>query len=159
MCPYHCGAVLRDYYVKMKILKLESGTISRKDVTQFIKYFISGSTYFWSGYLVFAWGYGIMHWSWWPAKMLADFIGWTLNYLAQRYWAFNKSSLAHHDADIAKKYVILTIINFGLDYVIVGSLKSIGISPYIGLFISAGFFTIWNYAWYRLWVFWGKQSI
>jgi len=91
--------------------------------------------------------------------MLADFIGWTLNYLAQRYWAFNKSSLAHHDADIAKKYVILTIINFGLDYVIVGSLKSIGISPYIGLFISAGFFTIWNYAWYRLWVFWGKQSI
>ena len=88
--------------------------------------------------------------------MLADLVGWTLNYLAQRYWAFSRPALGHQERDIAKKYILLTILNFGIDYVIVGSLKAIGISPYIGLFISAGFFTIWNYTWYRLWVFWGK---
>jgi hypothetical protein len=53
----------------------------------------------------------------------------------------------------AKKYTILTIFNFGLDYLIVGGLKHLGISPYVGLFISAGFFTVWNYLWYRFWIF------
>jgi hypothetical protein len=29
----------------------------------------------------------------------------------------------------------------------------IGISPYYGMFIAAGYFTIWNYLGYRFWVF------
>ena len=132
-------------------------SFNRRDSIQFIEYFIGGSTYFWAGYLVFAWGYGIMHWAWWPAKMLADAIGWSLNYLAQRYWAFNKPGLHNREAEVAKKYVLLTIFNFGLDYLIVGSLKAVGVSPYIGLFISAGFFTVWNYGWYRFWVFWSQS--
>jgi hypothetical protein len=37
-------------------------------------------------------------------------------------------------------------------------LKSIGISPYVGFFISAGFFTAWNYLWYRFWVFYSKRK-
>ena len=131
---------------------------SGRDVVQFVKYFIGGSVYFWSGYIVFAWGYSILHWTWWPAKMLADIVGWSLNYLAQRYWAFNSSSITYHEGVVARKYVLLTIFNIGLDYLIVGSLKAGGISPYIGLFISAGFFTVWNYIWYRFWVFLGQDK-
>ena len=133
--------------------KFAKRSINRATIVQFIKYFIGGSTYFWSGYIVFAVSYGIFHWAWWPAKMLADLIGWTLNYIAQRYWAFASKSLAHHEGVTARKYTVLTIGNFVLDYLIVGSLKHFGISPYIGLFISAGFFTVWNYFWYRFWVF------
>lgn len=128
-------------------------SISRADSIQFVKYFIGGSTYFWSGYLVFALAYSGFHWTWWPAKMLADFVGWTLNYVAQRYWAFTSKSLMHHEFSTAKKYTILTVCNFGLDYLLVGGLKHVGVTPYIGLCISAGFFTVWNYAWYRFWVF------
>lgn len=137
----------------MPIRKFVKGSLSRADIIQFAKYFIGGSTYFWSGYIVFAATYGGLHWAWWPAKMLADGIGWTLNYIAQRYWAFDSKSLMHHEFATAKKYTVLTIGNFGLDYLIVGGLKHFGITPYIGLFISAGFFTVWNYAWYRFWVF------
>jgi hypothetical protein len=36
---------------------------------------------------------------------------------------------------------------------IVASLKSVGLTPYLGQFVSSGFFTIWNYFWYRFWVF------
>jgi putative flippase GtrA len=141
----------------MATFKFAKRSVNRADVIQFFKYFIGSSTYFWSGYSVFAIAYGGLHWVWWPAKLLADAIGWTLNYVAQRYWAFNTASLDHHELATAKKYAILTLLNFSLDYLIVGGLKHVGISPYIGLFVSAGFFTIWNYTWYRFWVFLGRS--
>jgi len=40
-----------------------------------------------------------------------------------------------------------------LDQGIVGGLREIGISPYIGQFVSSGFFTVWNWLWYSMWVF------
>ena len=143
----------------MPTRKFVKCSITRADTIQFLKYFIGGSTYFWSGYIVFALAYSGLHWAWWPAKLLADAVGWTLNYVAQRYWAFNAQALAHHEMTTAKKYTILTIFNFGIDYLIVGSLKHVGVSPYIGLFISAGFFTVWNYGWYRFWVFLRRDPV
>jgi hypothetical protein len=40
-----------------------------------------------------------------------------------------------------------------LDYAIIGGLKAIGITPYIGFFISSLFFTVWSWLWYKYWVF------
>jgi hypothetical protein len=45
-----------------------------------------------------------------------------------------------------------------IDYLIILGLKKIGISPYIGQFVSAGFFWGWNFFWYRFWVFTGAGS-
>ena len=53
----------------------------------------------------------------------------------------------------ASRYVFIESIGFVLDYLIIGGLKHIGITPYVGFFISAAFFTIWSYLWYRYWVF------
>lgn len=128
-------------------------SITRADVVQFAKYFAAGSSYFWSGYAVFAICYSGLHWKWWPAKMAGDVVGWTLNYLLQRYWAFASKGLAKREGAALVKYVLITAFNFALDYAIVGGLKALGVSPYLGFFISAGFFTVWNYAWYRFWVF------
>jgi putative flippase GtrA len=82
---------------RMSIRKFAKRSPDRADIIQFGKYFIGGSTYFWSGYIVFAVAYSGLHWAWWPAKMLADAIGWTLNYVAQRYWAFSSKSLMHDE--------------------------------------------------------------
>jgi hypothetical protein len=49
----------------------------------------------------------------------------------------------------------LSIIDTVLDYAIVGGLVWLGLTPYLGLFVAAGFFTFWNYFWYRYWVFAG----
>jgi len=133
-------------------------SITRHDVIQFLRYMVGGTIYFWSGYGVFAFCYSGLHWDWLPAKIAADLIGWTLNYLVQRYWAFDNAKLQHHEERTLGRYGLLTLFNLALDYAIIASLKAIGISPYIGFFISAGFFTVWNYVWYRFWVFFGKQS-
>lgn len=126
--------------------------LTKREVVRFGKYLVGGSIYFWIGYAVFAIGYSGLQWSWLAAKIAADIIGWTSNYLVQRFWAFGDqihlSEMKH-----ASRYVIIEAVGFVLDYLIIWGLESIGISPYIGFFLAAGFFTFWSYFRYKYWVF------
>lgn len=119
---------------------------------QFTKYMAGGSLYFWVGYGIFALCYSGLHWAWLPSKVLADVIGWTLNYLVQRFWAFSDqvhlSEMQH-----AGRYIFIESIGFVMDYLMIWGLVRIGITPYVGFFISAGFFTVWSFVWYKYWVF------
>lgn len=112
-----------------------------------------GTLYFWSGFAIFAICYSGLKWSWFPAKVAADIVGWSLNYFVQRYWAFNSDKLKLSEMQHVGRYIFIETIGFILDYLIIGGLNAIGITPYIGFFISAGFFTIWSFLWYKYWVF------
>lgn len=122
-------------------------------VIQFVEYMISGGAYFWTGYLIFFAADKGLHLSLWWAKLAANIVGWTINYLLQRYWVFKNPQLKDHLAKTSARYIFITLVDFVLDYLIVAMLKSVGLTPYLGQFVSAGFFTIWNYFWYRFWVF------
>jgi putative flippase GtrA len=124
----------------------------RKTAIQFGKYLAGGSLYFWVGYGVFAIGYSVLHLWWLWAKIAADATGWSSNYVVQRYWAFADQ---HHLREIEHlyRYLFIETIGFVLDYAIIGGLKYLGVTPYIGFFVSAAFFTVWSYLWYRYWVF------
>lgn len=89
---------------------------------------------------------------WW-AKLSANIVGWTVNYMLQRYWVFRNPQLAKHQVEVTGRYMVITLVNFVLDFLIVYGLQLLGITPYIGQFISAAFFTVWNYLWYKMWVF------
>ena len=125
----------------------------RKTVVQFGKYLAGGSLYFWSGYAVFAVCYSAFKWHWLPSKIAADIIGWTLNYMAQRYWAFASDRLKLSEMQHVGRYVTIEAVGFVLDYLIIAGLEAIGVTPYIGFFIAAAFFTVWSYLWYKYWVF------
>ncbi|MFO0920766.1 MAG: GtrA family protein [Candidatus Saccharimonadales bacterium] len=128
-------------------------------ITQVVEYFITGGVWFWSGYIIIAslddplvahFGEG---WGLFIANFLGNAVGITLNFLLSRYWVFEgnkKSDLKN----TTWRYVVYTALNaFGLNFLILKLLKSIGIEPEIGQFIAAGFFTVWNYFWYKFWVF------
>lgn len=119
---------------------------------QFAKYMVGGTLYFWAGYGVFAVCYSGFHWGWLPAKVVADVLGWSLNYLVQRLWAF-KDQVHLSEIQHAGRYIFIESIGFVLDYCIIGGLNAIGVSPYTGFFISAAFFTVWSFLWYKYWVF------
>lgn len=125
----------------------------KKVIIQFAEYMISGGAYFWIGYLVFFGADKGLHLSLWWSKLLSNVVGWTVNYLLQRYWVFKNPHLKGHLARTTGRYFIITGVNFVLDYFIVAGLKAVGLTPYLGQFVSAGFFTVWNYLWYRFWVF------
>ena len=129
----------------------------RRLIIQFLEYMISGGAYFWVGYLVFFVADRGLGWSLWWAKLSANVVGWTINFVLQRYWVFKNPHLKGHLGDVSGRYIFLSLVNFGLDYLIVAVLKSNGLTPYIGQFVSSGFFTVWNYFWYRFWVFPQKQ--
>lgn len=132
----------------MKVTKKQA-----KEAKRITEYMISGGAYFWSGYLAFfLLDKGLGAAFFW-AKSISTLIGWTVNYLLQRYWVFRNPSLAKHQTEVTGRYMFITVLDFVLDYLIVYGLKVVGITPYIGQFISAGFFTVWNYIWYKWWVF------
>jgi putative flippase GtrA len=128
-------------------------------IRQFAKYMVGGSIYFWSGYALFAFGYSVLHWYWLWAKLLADSVGWSANYIVQRYYAFAGQSKHLSEMQHAGRYVCIESLGFVIDYAIIGGLRAIGITPYIGFFISAGFFTVWSYLWYKYWVFPEKKQL
>ena len=114
------------------------------ELKRIAEYFVSGGAYFWTGYgMFFALDKGL-HFSLWWAKLAANITGWIVNYILQRYWVFNNSNLKNHQTEVTGRYAVITITDFLLDYLIVAGLKNVGISPYIGQFVSSGFFTAWN---------------
>ncbi len=135
-------------------------TKNRKVVVQFIEYMISGGAYFWSGYLAFAFLYGnadsswpSLHWNLWWSTIVSNVFGWTVNFILQRFWVFNNKALKGHQTQVTTRYIIITLVDFVLNYFILYALKQVGITPYIGQFISSAFFTVWNWFWYKFWVF------
>lgn len=127
--------------------------VKKTELRRITEYMISGGAYFWSGYLVFFLidkGLGL---AFFWAKSISTLVGWTVNYLLQRYWVFKNPELSKHKTEVTGRYTFVTLMNFVLDYFIVYGLKVIGITPYIGQFVSAGFFTVWSYLWYKFYVF------
>jgi putative flippase GtrA len=127
---------------------------------QFGKYLVGGSLYFWVGYGVFALCYSGLHWAWLPSKIVCDVIGWSLNYFVQRFWAF-KNQVHLSEMQHAGRYIAIESVGFAIDYALIGGLVHVGITPYIGFFISGIFFTFWSFLWYKYWVFpetGGKKS-
>lgn len=127
-------------------------------LTRLIEYGITGGAWFWSGYAMFALLYSVFKWNIIPAKILSYIFGLTVNFILERFWVFGDDNAKKQIQKVTTRYVVLSVVNLGIDTAIVWGLDKLGISPYIGQFISAGFFTIWNYVWYRLWVFAKKQT-
>ena len=126
---------------------------NRRELVRITEYMISGGAYFWSGYAMFFVADQVLGLNLWWAKLISNLFGWTINYTLQRYWVFKNPDLAKNQTDVTFRYISLTIVNFILDYLIVSTLQTLGLTPYLGAFVSSGFFTVWNYVWYRFYVF------
>ena len=133
-------------------------SVGRQEVIRFLRSYVGGTVYFWSGYAVFAALYSGFGWDWLYAKIVCDIVGFSLNYLVQRFWAFSDMATGHKEQAMAGKFSFISVVGIGLDYAIITGLNAIGISPYLGFFISAGIMTIWNYGWYRFWVFYDTSK-
>jgi putative flippase GtrA len=126
---------------------------NKKLLIQLVEYLVSGGAYFWVGYGILLYLYNAQHWSLWWSTIVSNTIGWSVNFIMQRFWVFNNRSLKGQQTQVTGRYIFITLVDFVFNYYILLGLNNIGIKPAIGQFISSGFFTIWNYLWYRFWVF------
>jgi len=136
-----------------RIKPAKAGWRRHRLLIQFAEYMVGGGVYFWGGMAVFALLFDGVHSSWWSAKVTADIFGWSANYFIQRYWAFTDPRLKGQERRVVFRYVLVNVVDLVIDYFIVWSFVHNGITPYAGFFVSAGFTTVWDYLWYRFWVF------
>jgi putative flippase GtrA len=133
---------------------------SHKLLIQFAEYMVSGGAWFWVGYVSFAILDKVFHLPFWPTKLSSYVIGASFNFALQHYWVFRQGKSNNKQlGDSAKRYYVLMVGNFFLDQAIVGGLRAVGITPYIGQFVASGFFTAWNWLWYSNWVFKKKKKL
>lgn len=127
----------------------------KQEVTRIVEYMISGGAWFWSGYVIIVLLSEVA--PLFVANLVGNAVGITINYVLNRYWVFNKKNRKQQSA--GPRYVVYTVLNaFILNYLILLWLKKIGIVVAIGQFIAAGFFTVWNYLWYKYYVFSGDKN-
>lgn len=128
----------------------------KKELTRIGEYLVGGGVWFWSGYIIIVALYGHLPLFW--VNFIGNAVGLTLNFIIERYWAF-KTSRPTTLFVATQRYLIYTFLNaFLLNWLILAFLKNqFGLEPAIGQFIAAGFFTVWNYYWYKVWVFKGKE--
>lgn len=112
-----------------------------------VGYLAGGGLYFWSAWSIIT--FGAPHIGLWWANILGNAVGVVLNYFAQRFFAFPGKNIFNS----GKRFIFLTAVNFLISYFILLILTKNGVALWFAQFLSAGFFTIWNYAWYKLWVF------
>lgn len=131
----------------------------KPELQRIAEYLVSGGAQFWSGYAAFAVFDLLFKIPFWPNRVLSYAVGVIVNYYLQRYWVFKKKTITKKEAKLsAQKYYGLMFSNFLIDLAIVGGLYELaGVSPYIGQFISAGFFTVYNYLLFKFWVFKKKK--
>lgn len=124
----------------------------KKLLIQFVEYMLTGGVWFWSGYVIIVVLDDHIGLFW--ANLLGNAVGITLNFLLSRYWVF-KTNKKSKTGEAAWRYIVYTALNaFLLNYLILYGLEEgFGIDPAIGQFIASAFFTIWNFVWYKLWVF------
>jgi len=123
----------------------------KKLAIQVGEYMVTGGVWFWSGYVIIITLDNYI--GLFLANLIGNTVGITLNFLLERYWVFRTKNKAKLGL-IAKRYIIYTVLNaYILNYLILDGLRQNGIQPEIGQFIASGFFTVWNYFWYKYWVF------
>lgn len=127
-------------------------TRTRTLLLQFAQYMITGGVWFWSGYLLIS----LLdnHIGLFTANLIGNTVGFSLNFLLERYWVFRSKKPAKLGV-MALRYLVYTALNaLLLNYAILYGLQEYAnVEPEIGQFIASGFFTVWNYVWYKLWVF------
>jgi putative flippase GtrA len=129
---------------------------TKKLFIQIAEYLVSGGAYFWSGYFIIVFLTPVIG-LWW-ANIIGNGVGVTVNFILERYWVF-KGSKKRTLTEVSGKYVFFTACNFLINYLILKTLQNAGIPVAIGQFIASGFFTVWNYLWYKFWVFKDKPHL
>lgn len=130
---------------------------TKKILIQFAEYMFSGGVWFWSGYVLIVVLDDVI--GLFAANLIGNAVGITLNFILNRLWVF-KTKRKRKLHDTAGRYIVYTALNaFLLNFLILYGLREgIGLDPAFGQFLASGFFTFWNYFWYKKWVFKGREQ-
>lgn len=131
-----------------------------KNLIQFIKLQLAGNVLFWGTYLGFFVFREVYKWEEVWALATASIIAHTAFFIVDKKWVFHE-----HEGRRKTRTELMRFIAFmGLNYfinlgIITGLSVYFDITPYIGQFIAALFFTFWTFIGLKYWVFRKPQRV
>jgi putative flippase GtrA len=124
-------------------------SITKKQLSQFAKYQLGGLLYFVAAWVIIT--FGTKYIGLWWSNLIGNGFGIGLNYLVQRYITFAGKKGGHNTG--GWRFVILTVVNLLMGCFLLKVQVSLGVPLWLAQFVNAGFFTVWNWVWYKYWVF------
>lgn len=125
-----------------------------QNLIAFIKLQLAGNILFWGTYI----GYFLLHelanWSELAALATASTIAHIAFFIADSEWVFDEKGERRKTPGELWRFVVFMGLNYFINLgIITGLSYYFDITPYIGQFISALFFTFWTFIGLRYWVF------
>lgn len=121
---------------------------------QFIKLQLAGNILFWGTYIGFFLLYEIAKWPELSALATASIVAHVLFFIADSEWVFDEKGQRRKTPGELTRFVIFMSINYFINLGIIAGLSYyLDLTPYIGQFVSALFFTFWTFIGLKYWVF------
>lgn len=137
----------------MKLKQKDKKTLIRWAI-EFVKLQLAGNVLFWGTYLGFFLLYDIFNIQELTSLIIASLIAHGLFFIVDRNWVFADKTGRRKSSGEIVRFIIFMGINFFINIGIIQYLSVVhDITPYIGQFISAMFFVVWNFVGLKWWVF------
>lgn len=121
---------------------------------EFVKLQLAGNILFWGTYIGYFLLFEIAEWGYMEALVTASLVSHFLFFIANKEWVFEDDTGKRKTSVEAIRFALFMGLNFFINIgIITGLQQYFDISPYIGQFISAFFFTIWSFVGLKYWVF------
>lgn len=125
-----------------------------KNLVEFIKLQLAGNILFWGTYLGFFLLYEVANWTEVLSLAVASILAHALFFIANSEWVFDEKGERRKTSGELTRFIIFMGMNYFINLGIIYGLRQFfDISPYIGQFIAAGFFTLWTFIGLKYWVF------
>lgn len=125
-----------------------------KTLIEFLKVQVAGNVLFWVTYLSFFVFDKVAYIPYPVSFVMATITGNIVFFLIDRHWIYNENGRKRKSSQEIFRFIVFMIVNFFLNIFIVHALNQyFGISPYVGQFAAAAFFTVWTFLGLHFWVF------
>lgn len=121
---------------------------------EFIKLQLAGNVLFWVTYVGFFVLHELLHWPDAAALATASGIAHIVFFLINKEWVFSDKTGRRKTSSEVAKFLLFMGLNYFINLGIVTGLQHyFDVTPYIGQFVAAIFFSVWNFVGLRFWVF------
>ncbi len=125
-----------------------------QNLIEFIKLQLAGNILFWGTYLGFFLLYEVANWTEIASLALASIVAHALFFFVNSEWVFDENGKRRKTSGELTRFVAFMGLNYFINLGIIYALSHyLDITPYIGQFISAMFFTVWTFVGLKYWVF------
>jgi putative flippase GtrA len=128
--------------------------LTLQNLIEFVKLQLAGNILFWGTYFGFFMLYEVANWTEVASLAIASVIAHIAFFIVNSEWVFDEKGQRRKSKGELTRFILFMGLNYFINLgIIYGLSRYLDITPYIGQFIAALFFTLWTFLGLKYWVF------